>query len=149
VFLAAESTLAGGATRSIGTAYNNIVNGEDLVFEFRLPSGLILPGSINYIGVAPVGLDGDFNTDGVVDAADYVLWRNNVGSPENVLNGNGDNSGTVDGGDYTVWKDNFGAMSPGAVAVTASPIPEPSTVALLCVASAGLLWLRRQGSSLR
>ena len=35
----------------------------------------ILPGTVQYIG-APAGVTGDYNGNGTVDAADYVLWRN-------------------------------------------------------------------------
>src|SRR6185369_6538806 len=38
--------------------------------------------------VAP-GLNGDFNSDGKVDAADYVMWRNNDGTSNALPNDNG------------------------------------------------------------
>ena len=41
---------------------------------------------------APETVDGDYNSDGIVDAADYVVWRKNVdavGNPGEVL-GDGD-----------------------------------------------------------
>ncbi len=55
------------------------------------------------------GLPGDFNNDGAVDAADYNVWRENVGQPEsgNVLSGNG-NGGVVDQSDYDLWVSSFG-----------------------------------------
>ncbi len=89
-------------------------------------------------------LQGDFNGDGMVDAADYVLWRNNVGQDESVLNGAGDNSGTVDGGDYTLWKERFGFSSFGSPDHTAE-VPEPASW-LLAGAAMLLLWERRRKS---
>jgi hypothetical protein len=72
---------------------------------------------------------GDYNDNGTVDAADYTIWRNNLGQPEgNLLNGNG-NGGTIDATDYALWKTNFGAGG-GALAGSGSAIPEPATLLL-------------------
>ena len=58
-------------------------------------------------------LVGDYNGDGVVNAADYVVWRDTVGSTTD-LRANGDNSNNaIDAADYGVWKANFGE-TPGA-----------------------------------
>ncbi len=70
---------------------------------------------------------GDFNGDGTVNAADYVLYRNSVGSTTNLV-ANGDNTGAslykIDAADLAVWKKNFGAVAgSGAAAFTA--VPEP------------------------
>jgi hypothetical protein len=147
VFLTAESTLAPNTTRSIGMAYNNAINGEDLLFQYHAPGGDVVEGEVSYIGVAPPQLNGDFNNDGVVDAADYVVWRNNLGGDDWVLNGNGDNSGTVGVGDYSLWKTSFGNTSPGALAVAANSVPEPATVGLVSLALVGLLLQHRRRRS--
>ncbi len=82
------------------------------------------------------GLAGDFNDDMVVDAADYVVWRDNLGAAdESTLNGNGDGMNGVDLADYDVWKTNFGSTLPGAGGASSS-VPEPSAGMLLCLASA-------------
>ena len=80
-------------------------------------------------------LSGDFNGDGVVDAADYTVWRDNLGGDEATLGGVGDGSGTVDQGDYDLWAANF-----GSAAATASSVPEPATALLGVI---GLLALGR------
>jgi endonuclease/exonuclease/phosphatase family metal-dependent hydrolase len=67
-------------------------------------------------GVVPavVGLPGDYNDDGVVDAVDYTVWRNNLGDTDEAdLNFNGDGGG-VDASDYTWWKERYGDTLPGA-----------------------------------
>jgi hypothetical protein len=94
----------------------------------------------------PAGLDGDYNVDGKVDAADYTVWRNNLGdADESALNGNGDGMNGVDEGDYTLWKSQFGQMSgPGAGAATS--VPEPSAMLLVFLGMAGLVGLRRRTS---
>jgi hypothetical protein len=58
---------------------------------------------------------GDYNHDAHVSAADYTLWRNNVGAgPGSPADGNGD--GNVNTIDYGVWKDNFGTAPDTQVA---------------------------------
>ncbi|MEX2307284.1 MAG: CARDB domain-containing protein [Pirellulales bacterium] len=52
-------------------------------------------------------LPGDYNVDGQVSAADYILWRKTLGSTVNPL-ADGDINGTVDQPDYSVWTANFG-----------------------------------------
>lgn len=78
--------------------------------------------------------EGDYNYDGVVDTADYQLWRTQFGAttPQAVdvgeADGNGD--GLVDAADYTVWRDQYLATSSAARAV-ASPEPASMAVAFL------------------
>lgn len=76
---------------------------------------------------------GDFNGDGLVDAADYTVWRDNLNGNESVLGGAGDGSGNVDAGDYTLWKGNYG----GGGASSATAIPEPVSALMLIVALGG------------
>ncbi len=47
----------------------------------------------------------DFNSDGSVDTADYVVLRKGFAT------------GAYTQDDYNVWRQNFGAPSPGAAAV--------------------------------
>ena len=90
------------------------------------------------------GLAGDYNGDHQVDAADYTVWRDNLGAPtESSLHGNGDGANGVDANDYTRWKNNFGMSGgSGAVAVGAS-VPEPATLLLLLAAACGATSLVR------
>jgi hypothetical protein len=59
---------------------------------------------------------GDYNNDGFVNAADYTLWRNTLGTtglePYDGADGSGD--GTIGPEDYGVWKSNFGESLQGA-----------------------------------
>jgi len=71
------------------------------------------------------GVDGDYNGDGTVDAADYVIWRK--GGP--LLN-EVHNKGTVSEEDYTEWRQRFGSPNPGAgggFGGDSVAIPEPAT----------------------
>jgi hypothetical protein len=80
-------------------------------------------------------LPGDYNGDGTVDAADYTVWRDTLGSTTD-LRANGDNTGgsagVIDQADYDVWKNHFGqTLSPGA----ASGAHNSSTVVSVVPAS--------------
>ncbi len=79
-----------------------------------------------------MGLPGDYNDDGVVNLADYTVWRDNLGASDSVLNGNGDGANGVDvGADYLRWKNNFGAMAELENANVSKVIPEPGSATLL------------------
>jgi PEP-CTERM motif len=64
---------------------------------------------------------GDFNSDGVVDEADYVRWRKGLGT-------------TFTSGDYNVWRERFGqTVGNGSSASTNAAVPEPATLVMLVV----------------
>jgi parallel beta-helix repeat protein len=85
-------------------------------------------------GASATPVTGDYNRNGAVDAADYVIWRRTIGQSVPKLSGaDGDGDGLIGPGDYNVWRSNFGLTSAGA-----QVIPEPGTVVLI-VAGLGLL----------
>ena len=89
-------------------------------------------------GACPARVSGDFNYDGMVDAADYTLWQDNLGLDAAVLSGNGSGAATVVQADYQLWRSHFGeSIVSGSAAV---PVPEPTTLllALLGLAAAPL-----------
>jgi hypothetical protein len=68
---------------------------------------------------------GDYNANGTVDAADYVLWR------KNPTGFGGDPAG------YNTWRAHFGQPpGSGAGAISNATVPEPSTLVLLMFAAA-------------
>lgn len=82
-------------------------------------------------------LAGDYNDDGVVDAADYTVWRDALGSTMPLAND--PLGGTIGAAQYEQWRDNFGATQPAALEATA--VPEPAAGALLAgIAAIALLW---------
>jgi PEP-CTERM motif len=89
-------------------------------------------------------IPGDYNQDGAVDAADYTVWRDHLGTSF-ALGGNGDetddSAGVVDQADYALWKANFGNLA-GSGAFSNAAVPEPSTFVLLAAAIVGIA-LRR------
>jgi hypothetical protein len=77
-------------------------------------------------------IDGDFNYDGTVDAADFIVWRNQEGTSEPDADANFDL--VVDGLDYRVWKQNFGATKAVfATSLLNVAVPEPSGEALAII----------------
>jgi autotransporter-associated beta strand protein len=77
------------------------------------------------------GLDGDFNNDGTVDAADYVIWRKTDG---------GNPAG------YNLWRMNFGrtAGSGSGASLSAGAVPEPAAIALVVLGLAAAGFVRRK-----
>ena len=95
-----------------------------------------------------VTLPGDYNGDGVVDGADYQVWRTNLGDTSALLaDGNGNN--VVDSADYLTWRKNQGRtwqdLTPGSGAgMAGGAVPEPSAVALAMLASFCAVAIRRR-----
>lgn len=89
------------------------------------------------------GLTGDYNANGVVDTADYTVWRDTLGSTAD-LQADGDGSGTIDAADYVVWKENFG-MTSGGVGSAAGAVPEPATSWIALCALLSLIACGRRG----
>ncbi|WP_146561352.1 glycoside hydrolase family 113 [Posidoniimonas corsicana] len=86
----------------------------------------------------PIG-DADFNRDGVIDAADYTVWRDTLGATGAGLAADGNRDGVVDAGDYELWRSSYGQAA--AISPThGSPAPEPATFTslLLAVCAASL-----------
>lgn len=82
---------------------------------------------------------GDFNADGVVDAADYSVWRNSVGSENDApILLRGDGVPGVGQGDYAVWKAHFGEAFAG-VGTGTYVVPEPTTGIAVFAGILGLL----------
>lgn len=98
-------------------------------------------GWLETIPPAPL-LFGDYNDDGVVDAADYVTWRDALGTTATLEND--ETSGSVDEADYDVWKSHFGQTFGGGGAMGTNAVPEPASVAMLLIAGALLVVKRRR-----
>jgi hypothetical protein len=99
-------------------------------------------------------LAGDYNADGSVDAADYVVWRNMFGRSEGPLaaDGTGPNGvrdGVVDQWDYDFWRANFGAVLITETEQAASVIPEPAAALLAALGAVSLSGRRRPAQESR
>jgi hypothetical protein len=85
--------------------------------------------------ITPENPPGDFNDDGAVNAADYVIWRKNTGNSA-LPN---DNGLTNQSARFSLWKSNFGetlgSSASAGDALSGSTIPEPDSIVLLAIAS--------------
>ncbi len=83
-------------------------------------------------------LQGDFNNDGTVDAADYVVWRKTDGGPDG----------------YDDWRANFsntlpGNAASGNAAEAVAHVPEPSSMLLLALGGVALIARRPNAAGTR
>lgn len=89
-------------------------------------------GGLLDLVVLSAGLTGDFNEDGIVDAADYTIWRDTLGSTTDLrADANGDS--TIDSVDYALWRTNFGAISGSGSSI--DTVPEAASGFLLAAIS--------------
>jgi hypothetical protein len=88
--------------------YAAVVNdGSMLSLWLDSGTGYELQGSAPVAGALFQGrLDGDYNANGIVDAADFVAWRDNLG--QSVMLPNDPTAEAVTSADFEVWKTNFG-----------------------------------------
>ncbi|QDU58639.1 LamG domain-containing protein [Aeoliella mucimassa] len=137
-FLLGNTTLAAGESRWLGVPVDVERLAGDLVFQYAEPGGSLKRARIEYTSEV-ASLPGDFNDDGTVNLADYVVWRDNLGvADEHAIAGNGDGAAGVDFGDYRLWRLQFGNTLDAASGLTASQVPEP-TGGLLAVIGLTLL----------
>ena len=130
------------APASTGNALVKLIdvdNTSAFTFVAQAAAGTLFRG----VALAPVstGTHGDYNNNGVVDAADYVLWRN--GGPLQ----NDPIGPPIGSAQYDQWKANFGKPGPGAGSGSAlGQVPEPTTIALVGLLVSCLLVCRRKPS---
>jgi hypothetical protein len=119
------------------------------------PSGLSSAGGgatgfdniiLSLIDIGTPGGSADFNGNGTIDAADYVIWRNNAGAMGTGTQATGDANGdtNVNQADYELWRAGFGTAAPGGAGLgAAAAVPEPALTALLAPLMAMLCAARR------
>jgi hypothetical protein len=114
--------LQGGTT--LGLVGIGSFNGNQLGFDSKESSATNAAKLIVTYGPT---LLGDFDLNGKVDAADYVAWRDGLGS-------------TYTAADYNDWRTHFGSTLAGGMGQAAS-VPEPCAlvgVLMGCVLAANL-----------
>ncbi len=128
--------LINGFSPTAGQVFQFLTANGGLTGEF---SDILLPtlsGGLQWLAAATetgfllrVGTQGDYNHDGTVNAADYVVWRKTLGDVGAGLAADGNGNRIIDVGDYTIW---LGRLGQGVASATVSDasVPEPSAVAL-------------------
>ncbi len=75
-------------------------------------------------------IPGDYNVDGLVNAADYTVWRDNRGT--SAVLPNDPTGGIIGAAQYNTWRTNFNAGGNfGPLGATA--VPEPASVVVMLV----------------
>jgi hypothetical protein len=98
---------------------------DGIIDEVRLSNRPLMPSEFLFAPASTPVL-GDYNDNGTVDAADYVVWRDQLGQSATIPND--ETPGMVTEGDYDVWRRNFGLSSGGGAA--AAVVPEPAGLRL-------------------
>jgi len=155
------SLAGGGAAGVADQGYANLASGvNEIVHALSLNGVLQIAGSYGATGsgaanisdeyfkgagiISVISLAGDFNANGVVDMADYVLWRENVGQAAGTL-ANDTTGGIVGNSQYNLWRANFGnVMGSGSGSqFSGAAVPEPTAIGLMLVSLAGFVSRRR------
>jgi hypothetical protein len=106
--------------------FANAPAGRYLVLFFTNGDSFFPGGQELRLFTAP-DLSGDFNHDGSVDAADYVVWRKTGGTPQ----------------EYAIWRANFGrSFGSGAGAHANAIVPEPATAMSMLIAATLVMCVR-------
>jgi hypothetical protein len=95
----------------------------------------LINGEYHAYLLTPIPISGDFNHDGSVNAADYVVWRKGLGTVYAQT-------------EYNDWRSHFGQTAgSGAAIPSANPlsaaVPEPASISLLMLVVLGLFSRRR------
>ncbi len=139
-------TLAGTLQVTLSSftpAQNNVFDILDFTSRLGTFTTLSLPpltGSLEWDtsklyldGTIRVVLPGDFNNSGVVDVADYAVWRKGLGT-------------TYVASDYDVWRTHFGrtATGTGSSLATPSSVPEAASLTLALLSTGAFTIARRR-----
>jgi hypothetical protein len=136
----------GGRITGIRTNQYTFTAAETLTFA--VPDNIL---SDNNGGVSVLiqltgdGVAADYNGNGAVDAADYVVWRNGGPLANEVAT-----LGMATAEDYTEWRGRFGSTSGSGTGATAeNAVPEPVTVGIAILLSIMIMpqrcWPRHGG----
>jgi cyclophilin family peptidyl-prolyl cis-trans isomerase len=148
-----DVNFAPGYSPTLNTTFS-IVNANQIVGEFllydlpSLAAGLVWRINRSNTAFTLSVAGGDYNRNGIVDAADYALWRKTRGTLVTPGSGaDGDGNGTVNDNDYVVWRSNLGnirgiSAGSGLENLSAGNIPEPAGVMLAVIAGFWLVKFR-------
>jgi hypothetical protein len=137
---------------NLGNAGNGPINWLEFVFfntdSIPIDDTDFFIKSLEIVDSAPTDAPGDYNGNGIVDGADYVAWRDHLGTSFQLANEvSGVTPGSVTSEDYSAWRARFGNTSGTGSVLAAAAVPEPGTLAscwaamvTFCVAACGRIW---------
>lgn len=102
------------------TTLGGLIVANDSFGRLRMTGGSLT--TVNSIEAFEIGRErfpkpkqGDYNNNGLVDGADFLIWQRTLG--QEVLNegdgADGDESGFVDAGDLAFWQERYGLVTKG------------------------------------
>jgi hypothetical protein len=120
-----DSLFINGASQPVGT-WGAIGSGAQ--FTSSLLAGT---GMLQITTFVPSFLVGDYNSNGIVDSSDYIVWRRLLGT-ESIPNRDPSNSGPIGPADFDSWRSHVGqiagAGSGAGSSRAATAVPEPATI---------------------
>ena len=143
--------LTPGSGFALGALYNSAGGTQDLRLEFLQPGallpteGTVVSGAFGAVPAPTPGVLADFDNNGVVDARDYVVWRNSVGT--STLLRNDPVGGVIGAAQYNLWRSNFGNTLAGGSGAVVASVPEPASMLILLLASVPFVWNFRANRS--
>ncbi|MCA9240373.1 MAG: hypothetical protein KDA37_09245, partial [Planctomycetales bacterium] len=149
-------SLLGDFVPAVGDSFDVLFGFGGLTGRFdSVPSTLLSDGSlvdwgvsyvgsevtVEVLGLSVLGVPGDYNNDGIVNAADYTVLQDHYGEPAGVLP-NDPVGGAIGSAQYQTWAANYGRSLPANLSSTQA-VPEPGVaVLLLAVFGAASFWGR-------
>jgi hypothetical protein len=150
--IASKTDLPAGTVQTLGT--NDLRIGEDRggyrgafanenfigsMDDVMILSRALTPEQVSLLSIngasallASLTTPGDYTGDGLVDAADYTVWRDTMGQMGTDLAADGNGDDKVDAADYLIWKQSFLGAGSGGLG-DATSVPEPSALVLLAI----------------
>jgi T5SS/PEP-CTERM-associated repeat protein len=151
-----------GSSFAILTATDGIEGNFNSIELPNLSSGKIwsyphfdLQGLNSFILTVLQPETGDYNGNGIVDTADFIVWRKTMGQFGGGLAADGNGNGQIDSGDYDVWRTNFGRTVDSASSASTQSanqeraVPEPATLFLALFGGAIAICLAERRRMLR
>ena len=139
-FLFGATTFDADRRLPLGVIYDSSF-GEDSQLSFTYVSGgIVREGIVRFVPSSTP--QGDYNGDGVVNNADYTVWRDSLGATGTGLPADGDGNEVVDVTDYRVWRATFG-MGTAAPSAAGIGVPEPQAFTLVAALAIAVLSIGR------
>jgi T5SS/PEP-CTERM-associated repeat protein len=132
-------SLASGFKPSAGDVFPIVAAASGISGSLNLVGAPVLPGGMQWdldVTASSVLLSvvatGDYNGNGVVDAADYIVWRKQQNQLGPGLAADSNGYGIVNAADYNFWRNRVGNVV-GSGLGSGSAIPEPTSAVLVMV----------------